>query len=101
MQLDIELLFLKPNLTQEPMPPELLAQNVACSTSGAGVRGIYGPFGISVLATPNLEEQTAVFFSFVHSRRTGWKTIVCSDQSRCVKNSQDLNQLMLMTSSKD
>nr|XP_024363696.1 beta-fructofuranosidase, soluble isoenzyme I-like [Physcomitrium patens]XP_024363697.1 beta-fructofuranosidase, soluble isoenzyme I-like [Physcomitrium patens]XP_024363698.1 beta-fructofuranosidase, soluble isoenzyme I-like [Physcomitrium patens] len=81
-QLDIEVQFLKPNLTQEPIPPELLAQNAACSTSGAAKRGIFGPFGILVLTTPNLEEQTAVFFSFVHSRRNGWKTIVCSDQSR-------------------
>lgn len=87
MQLDIEVQFLKPNLTQEPIPPELLAQNAACSTSGAAKRGIFGPFGILVLTTPNLEEQTAVFFSFVHSRRNGWKTIVCSDQSRCVNQS--------------
>ena len=84
MQLDIELFFRKPSVSEGPLPPELLAENgqIACSKSGAGTRGVFGPFGILVLATEDLEEQTAIFFHFVHSRTTGWRTVVCSDQSR-------------------
>ncbi|KAG0626275.1 hypothetical protein M758_2G115900 [Ceratodon purpureus] len=84
VQLDIEVAFKIPDVKQGATPPELLAESgpSVCSQKGASVKGMYGPFGLLVLATDDLKEQTAVYFYFVYSKKDGWKTLVCSDQSR-------------------
>jgi beta-fructofuranosidase len=84
MQLDIEVSFKMPDVNQGWTPPELLAESgeLVCSQQGAAMKGMYGPFGVLVLATDDRREQTAVYFYFVHSKLNGWKTLVCSDQSR-------------------
>lgn len=84
MQLDIELSFEVPKVDQGATAPELIAGTgqLVCSQAGAAAKGVYGPFGVLVLATDDLKEQTAVYFYFVYSKQQGWKTLVCSDQSR-------------------
>lgn len=50
---------------------------------GAAHRGLFGPFGLLVLADDNLTEQTALFFFISYSRDSGtWTTKFCADQSR-------------------
>lgn len=86
LQLDIEVAFKIPDVKQGATPPELLAESgpYVCSQKGASITGMYGPFGLLVLATDDLKEQTAVYFYFVYSKKDGWKTLVCSDQSRYI-----------------
>ncbi|KAH7425879.1 hypothetical protein KP509_11G075800 [Ceratopteris richardii] len=52
-----------------------------CGEGNASGKGLYGPFGLLVLASEGLEEQTAIYFFFTKSNGT-WTTLVCSDQSR-------------------
>lgn len=85
VQLDIEVHFGMPNKSSGEDATGLLAETgqLACSQSGSGHRGHFGPFGVLVLATEDMEEHTAVFFHMVHdSSKESWRTLVCSDQSR-------------------
>lgn len=84
LQLDIEVAFKIPDVKQGSTPTELIAESgpSICSQKGASMRGMYGPFGLLVLASNDLTEQTAVYFYFVFTKKDGWKTLVCSDQSR-------------------
>nr|XP_024386996.1 beta-fructofuranosidase, insoluble isoenzyme CWINV3-like [Physcomitrium patens] len=84
VQLDIEVAFKIPDVKQGSTPTELIAESgpSICSQKGASMRGMYGPFGLLVLASNDLTEQTAVYFYFVFTKKDGWKTLVCSDQSR-------------------
>jgi beta-fructofuranosidase len=67
---------------QAPTPTELLAESgqSVCKRTGAELN-VLGPFGLLVLATEDLLEQTAVYFQFVQSKE-GWRTLFCSDQSQ-------------------
>jgi hypothetical protein len=47
-------------------------------------RGVFGPFGLLVLADENLQERTAVFFYVSYSEDGKWRMMFCSDQTRCV-----------------
>lgn len=54
-----------------------------CSTSdGAVTRGIFGPFGILVLADESLSEKTPVYFYISKGPNGSAKTHFCADQSR-------------------
>ncbi|KAG0610875.1 hypothetical protein M758_7G098700 [Ceratodon purpureus] len=81
-QLDIELVFDYPYMTN----PAQYAQNrdhYDCNQGGAAYRGVFGPFGLLVLADEYLQEQTAVFFYVSYSRyHNKWTTKFCSDQTR-------------------
>ena len=63
---------LKPNWTD----PQLL-----CSQNGASVKGSVGPFGLLVLASKDLKENTAVFFRILNAQNK-YVVLMCSDQSR-------------------
>jgi beta-fructofuranosidase len=82
VQLDIEVSFELPDMGQAPTPTELLAESgqSVCKRTGAELN-VLGPFGLLVLATADLLEQTAVYFQFVQSKE-GWRTLFCSDQSQ-------------------
>ncbi|KAJ7565880.1 hypothetical protein O6H91_02G079100 [Diphasiastrum complanatum] len=84
-QLDIEVSFDLPSHNQQELVlNDEMAQNEAqinCGKVGATKQGTYGPFGLYVLATKDLQERTSVFFYLRHSNK-GWRTLVCSDQSR-------------------
>uniref|UniRef100_A0A7N0VBM8 Uncharacterized protein n=2 Tax=Kalanchoe fedtschenkoi TaxID=63787 RepID=A0A7N0VBM8_KALFE len=81
-QADVEVSFSLPNLTDaEILNPAWVNPQLICSTQGASDPGKLGPFGLLVLASENLSEQTAVFFKIF--RRNGYLTaLMCSDQSR-------------------
>lgn len=57
-------------------------ENFDCSQGGSAQKGIFGPFGIVVLADDLLQEQTAIFFYITPEVGGQWSTRVCSDQSR-------------------
>jgi beta-fructofuranosidase len=85
VQLDIELTFALPNVPQNSTTEEFLGEEgpLECSKIGAGTKGAkYGPFGILVLATEDLQEQTAFFFYFSYSKKSGWLTLLCNDRSK-------------------
>lgn len=84
MQLDIEVEFDLPNLSQaEALNVDASNVQLTCSQIGTSRNGILGPFGLLVLASDDHMEQTALFF-YVVSNADGWKALVCSDQSRLV-----------------
>ncbi|GLJ14715.1 hypothetical protein SUGI_0238530 [Cryptomeria japonica] len=80
-QADVEVSFNLPSLADvEKMDANLDAQQL-CSQDGAATKTIVGPFGLLVLASKDLAEQTAVFFRVgVHQNKM--KVLMCSDQSR-------------------
>lgn len=65
-------------INEHMFDPQLL-----CRQNNASVNGVLGPFGLLVLASEDLTEQTAVFFRVL---RRGGKHVVlmCSDQSRYI-----------------
>ncbi|KAJ7516157.1 hypothetical protein O6H91_22G045200 [Diphasiastrum complanatum] len=79
-QLDIEVIFKYPDVHNLDVLPE--QKEYECSQGGAAQRGVLGPFGLLVLASDNLVEQTAVYFYLTCRPNGKWVTTVCSDQSR-------------------
>ncbi|CAM6098526.1 unnamed protein product [Calypogeia fissa] len=90
-QLDIQVKFYKPEVGKAGLAfngndsASLSAQNMCSNGGGAAHRGIYGPFGVLVLADKDMQEQTAVYF-YLSSQSTStgskWAALLCSDQSR-------------------
>lgn len=80
-QLDIELVFAFPNVTNLTMDATM-DDHFDCNQGGAAHRGLFGPFGLLVLADDDRQEQTAVFFYISYSKDGKWKTRFCSDQTR-------------------
>ncbi|XP_047329054.1 beta-fructofuranosidase, insoluble isoenzyme CWINV6-like [Impatiens glandulifera] len=82
-QADVEASFKFGNLeTAEDLDEkDLVDAPLLCSSRRASMRGAIGPFGLIVLASEGLEEQTTIFF---HVFKNGAKYVVlmCSDQSR-------------------
>lgn len=81
-QMDIEINF-RISRFDEAEAIEVDARNVQviCSQIGIARKGIIGPFGLLVLASDDLSEQTALFF-YIVSTYEGRKALFCSDQSR-------------------
>ncbi|KAJ7516168.1 hypothetical protein O6H91_22G045500 [Diphasiastrum complanatum] len=79
-QLDIEVTFKYPDVQTLDVPLE--QKECVCSQGGAAQRGVFGPFGLLVLAADDLVEQTAVYFYLTLRPNGKWMTTVCSDQSR-------------------
>ncbi|MCO5570534.1 hypothetical protein L7F22_024257 [Adiantum nelumboides] len=80
LEIDVEFELLERNQA-EMIDVSALNVEQICSEKGASRSGVLGPFGLLVLASDDLVEQTAIFFVIVESR-DGWKVVVCSDQSR-------------------
>ncbi|XP_062159602.1 beta-fructofuranosidase, insoluble isoenzyme CWINV1-like [Alnus glutinosa] len=81
-QADVEISFDLPNLDEaESIDPSWVDPQLLCSQKGASVRGTVGPFGLLVLASKDLTEQTAVFFR-IFRRHDNYVVLMCSDQSR-------------------
>ena len=59
----------------------LLDPQMLCRQKNASVEGVFGPFGLLVLASDDLTEQTAVFFR-VFRQNEKHVVLMCSDQSR-------------------
>lgn len=83
MQLDIEAEF---EIDMEELTAAVEADvGYNCSTSGgAAERGILGPFGLLVLASDRLSEQTAVYFYVARGTDGKLRTHFCHDELRFV-----------------
>lgn len=82
-QWDIELTFDNPISTYNSIQPSLRDEEAyyTCSGATAARQGYYGPFGILVLASDDLQEQTAIYF-YLAVVNGNWIAFVCNDQSR-------------------
>ncbi|KAK9103189.1 hypothetical protein Sjap_020443 [Stephania japonica] len=80
-QLDIVAEFeVDSNALERTMEADVLYN---CSTSdGAAGRGVFGPFGLLVLADNGHSEQTAIYFYVAKGTDGNLKTFFCTDQSR-------------------
>ncbi|XP_004303654.1 PREDICTED: beta-fructofuranosidase, insoluble isoenzyme CWINV1-like [Fragaria vesca subsp. vesca] len=72
----------------EVFDPSWTDPQTLCSKKGASVKGGLGPFGLLVLASKGLKENTAVFYRIFKSQNNKYKYVVlmCSDQSRSSLN---------------
>ncbi|TYI22430.1 hypothetical protein ES332_A06G103000v1 [Gossypium tomentosum] len=81
-QADVEVSFSLSSLKEaELMHPSWVDPKLLCSQKTASVRSNVGPFGILVLASKDLTEQTAIFFRVFRSE-DNYVVLMCSDQSR-------------------
>ncbi|OVA04096.1 Glycoside hydrolase [Macleaya cordata] len=82
-QADLEVSFELPMLEDaEILDPSWVNPRLLCSPKeGSVLGGKVGPFGLLVLASKNLEEQTAIFFK-VFKDHNRYVVVMCSDQSR-------------------
>ncbi|XP_022131914.1 beta-fructofuranosidase, insoluble isoenzyme CWINV3-like isoform X2 [Momordica charantia] len=81
-QVDAEVSFEFPYLEEaERMDTRWVDPQLLCSERNASVNGRVGPFGLLVLASNDLSEQTAVFFHILKAHKR-YVVLMCSDQSR-------------------
>lgn len=66
-------------ISTEEVDPQLL-----CTQNSASKRGIIGPFGLLVLASKDLAEQTAIFFRIFKGQHDNSIVLMCSDQTRLI-----------------
>ncbi|KAI8530921.1 hypothetical protein RHMOL_Rhmol11G0097600 [Rhododendron molle] len=67
-QADVEVSFVLPKFEEtEMMEQNLVDPQLLCSQNQASVEGLFGPFGLLVLASKDLTEQTAIFFRIFRS----------------------------------
>ncbi|XWS12071.1 hypothetical protein CRYUN_Cryun37aG0059000 [Craigia yunnanensis] len=69
----------------EVLKPSWTNPQLLCSQKGASVKGSLGPFGLLVLASKDLKENTAVFFR-IFKGQNKYVVLMCSDQSRSSLN---------------
>ncbi|XP_052183947.1 beta-fructofuranosidase, insoluble isoenzyme CWINV1-like isoform X2 [Diospyros lotus] len=83
-QADVEIEFEIPELEKADfLDPNWSDPQAICRQKGAPVRGGFGPFGLLVLASKDLQEHTSVFFRvFRHHDKNKFAVLMCSDQSR-------------------
>ncbi|KAL7595412.1 hypothetical protein Lser_V15G27938 [Lactuca serriola] len=83
-QVDIEVSFMLPKLEEvEVLDPKWNDPQLLCSTKTSNVIGGAGPFGLLLMASKDLTEQTAVFFRvFKDNHNHQFVVLMCSDQSR-------------------
>ncbi|EXB66852.1 Beta-fructofuranosidase, insoluble isoenzyme CWINV1 [Morus notabilis] len=81
-QADVEVTFDVGGLEKaELFDPSWVDPQLLCDQKNASVRGKIGPFGLLVLASKELTEQTAIFFRIFESSDK-YVVLMCSDQSR-------------------
>ncbi|TYJ29844.1 hypothetical protein E1A91_A06G094100v1 [Gossypium mustelinum] len=81
-QSDVEVSFNSSNLKEaDLLDPSWVDPQLLCSQKTASVGGNIGPFGILVLASKDLTEQTSIFFRVFRSNEK-YVVLMCSDQSR-------------------
>ncbi|KAE9445820.1 hypothetical protein C3L33_22285, partial [Rhododendron williamsianum] len=82
LKADVEVSFVLPNFEEvEVIEQNLVDPQLLCSKNQASVKGLVGPFGLLVLASKDLTEQTAIFFRIFRSH-SKYVVLMCSDQSR-------------------
>ncbi|XP_076940242.1 beta-fructofuranosidase, cell wall isozyme-like [Bidens hawaiensis] len=81
-QADIEVLFSLSNLSDaEMINSDIVDPQLLCEQKNVSQIGSFGPFGVLVLVSNNLDEQTAVFFR-VFKGPNMFHVLMCSDQTR-------------------
>ncbi|KAK2970457.1 hypothetical protein RJ640_003666 [Escallonia rubra] len=81
-QADVEISFELSNLKEaEFIQANLVDPQVLCSQRNASTKGTIGPFGLLVLASKDLTEQTAISFRIFKGLEK-YNVLMCSDQSR-------------------
>nr|KAJ0204263.1 hypothetical protein LSAT_V11C500246090 [Lactuca sativa] len=86
MSVDVEVSFSLTNLSEiELIDSEAIDPQIRCSQKNASISGRFAPFGLLILASKNLTEQTAVFFR-VFKGPNKFLVLMCSDQSRLAPN---------------
>ncbi|KAK1575666.1 hypothetical protein Q3G72_007384 [Acer saccharum] len=89
-QADIEISF---EITEfekaEVLEPNSTDPQLLCSQKGASVKSAFGPFGLLVLASKDLQEYTAVFFRIFKGQEHKYVVLMCSDQSRSSLNDKN------------
>ncbi|KAK3007583.1 hypothetical protein RJ639_013328 [Escallonia herrerae] len=81
-QADVEISFELSNLKEaEFIHANLVNPQVLCSQKNASAKGTIGPFGLLVLASMDLTEQTAISFRIFKGLEK-YNVLMCSDQSR-------------------
>ncbi|CAK9261198.1 unnamed protein product [Sphagnum jensenii] len=81
-QLDIEVVFDYPNVSKVGDKERNLDDHFDCGQGGAQAQGVFGPFGLLLLADKQLRELSAVFFYISHVKNVGWTTRFCVDPKR-------------------
>ncbi|CAK9317357.1 unnamed protein product [Citrullus colocynthis] len=82
-QADIEISFRLSGLKEaEEMNVSWIDPRLLCEENEALGRGAVGPFGLLVLASKDLTEQTAVYFRVFRKQYDKYVVLMCSDQSR-------------------
>ncbi|KAF6134301.1 hypothetical protein GIB67_035662 [Kingdonia uniflora] len=91
---ELKVTFDLPKLEKaEIFDPSWVNQELLCSEKEALKRGSVGPFGLLVLASNGLEEQTAVFFRIFNDQNSNsYVVLMCSDHSRSSLVEQDLDK---------
>ncbi|XP_062224973.1 beta-fructofuranosidase, insoluble isoenzyme 5-like [Phragmites australis] len=82
-QADVEVVFEMPNLEEaETFDPNWLQDpQKLCAEKDASVQGGVGPFGLIVMASGDMQEQTTIFFRlFKHD--DAYKVLMCTDLTR-------------------
>ncbi|KAI3522409.1 hypothetical protein L1887_00155 [Cichorium endivia] len=81
-QVDIEVSFMLPKSEEvEVLDPKWSDPQLLCSTKTPRGSGRAGPFGLLLMASQDLTEQTAVFFRIFKDNHQ-FVVLMCSDQSR-------------------
>ncbi|KAK9077704.1 hypothetical protein SSX86_006041 [Deinandra increscens subsp. villosa] len=81
-QADVEIAFSLSNLEEaEQLSAEVVDPQILCRQKNASTSGKFGPFGLLVLASKDLNEHTAVFFR-VFKTADSFRVLMCADQSR-------------------
>ncbi|KAM7490547.1 hypothetical protein LguiA_033468 [Lonicera macranthoides] len=82
-QADVEISFNVTNLEEvDLISPDEVDPQLLCTQNGASKRGNIGPFGLLVLASKDLAEQTAIFFRIFKGQHDNYVVLMCSDQTR-------------------
>lgn len=84
LQADVEVVFEIPNLEEaEQLDPKWLQdpKKLCAEKACAPVEGGVGPFGLVVMASGDMQEQTAVFFR-VFKHDGAYKVLMCTDLTR-------------------
>ncbi|CBI20653.3 unnamed protein product, partial [Vitis vinifera] len=82
-QVDVEVSFDFPHFKEaEVLDPSWVDPQLLCTQKNASVKGSIGPFGLLVLASKDLTEQTAIFFHIFKTHNKKYVVLMCSDQSR-------------------
>lgn len=70
----------------EAFDPNWKNPQLICSQKDASVKGELGPFGLLVMASQDMKEQTAVFFRIFKGQNNIHVVLMCSDQSKSSLN---------------